>query len=110
MNFKSITKQAMPAVGVTAGVIAAKKVADLIPVGNDLTRNGIVVLAGLFLSGKKGIIGNVGLGMAASGIHSLAATYVPGIAGFDRPVFINGTPTASSSNDSGSEQGPGYQY
>jgi len=43
----------MPAVGVTAGVIAANKVSSLIPVGNDLVRNGAVVLLGLFLSSKK---------------------------------------------------------
>lgn len=96
----------MPAVGVTAGVIAANKVSGLIPVGNDLVRNGAVVLLGLFLSSKKGFVGSVGLGMAASGINNLVSTYVPGLNGFDQPVFLAGQSTPSSTG----EDNTGYTY
>lgn len=95
----------MPAVGVTAGVIAAGKVANFIPVGNDMVKNGIITVAGLFLSSKKGFIGSVGLGMAASGINSLVGS-LTGITGFDQPVFLagQGTPTSTGST------ADGYQY
>jgi len=107
MNFKNITTSVTPAAGVAVGAIAANKVSGLIPVGNDMVRNGAVVLVGLFLSGKKGFIGNVGLGMAASGISNLVSTYVPGITGFDTPVFVTGT-TDPGGEDGG--QPAGYAY
>lgn len=108
MNFKNITKQVAPVAGIAAGMVAAKKGASLIPVGNDLVKGGLVTVLGLVLTGQKGMVGNVGLGMAAQGILSLVGNFVPGITGIDT-VYIQGAPTGHSA-DTTTETAPGYSY
>jgi len=44
--------------------------------------------------------------MAASGINNLASTYVPGLNGFDQPVFLAGQSTPTSTG----EESSGYSY
>jgi hypothetical protein len=107
MNFKSITKQFVPVAAIAAGAIAAKKGAAFIPVGNDLVKGGIVTALGLILTGQKGMVSNIGLGMAAQGILTLAGNFVPGITG-PETVYIQG-PT-SSGNDASDNGAPGYNY
>jgi hypothetical protein len=108
MNLKNITKQITPVAGIAAGMIAAKKGASLIPVGNDLVKGGLVTVLGLVLTGQKGMVSSIGLGMAAQGILSLVGNFVPGITGMDT-VYIQGAPTGSQT-DSGADNAPGYSY
>ena len=106
MNFKSITKQFGPVAGIAVGAIAAKKGAAFIPVGNDLIKGGLVTVLGLVLTDQKGIVSNVGLGMAAQGILTLAGNFVPGITG-PETVYIQGSAGSSAADDTGA---PGYNY
>ncbi len=104
MNLKAITKSVLPAAAAGVGIIAARKVSDLIPVGNEYLRSGIVAAGGLFLASKKQpIVQGLGIGMAAQSIAQLVGSLVPGLtgvavpylAGTDYPGNGMGDPTAS---------------
>ena len=91
MNLKAISKSVLPAAAAGAGILAARKVADLIPVGNEYLRSGIVAAGGIFLATRKQpIIQGFGIGMAGQGIAQLIGSFVPGLTGVSMP-YLAGT-------------------
>lgn len=58
-----------------AGVVKSKVLATQKPIVQDAAP----VLLGLFLSGKKGIVGSIGKGMIANGVGSIISKNVPGL-------------------------------
>lgn len=82
---KGLKKQIMPAIGIAAGAVGGGFVTKFIPVQNDKIKAAAPLVLGLLLSGKKGIIGDVGRGMIASGAITLAQSF--GIGAIDYPVM-----------------------
>lgn len=91
MNFKNITKSVLPAAAAGVGIIAARKVQDLIPVGNEYIRAGIVAAGGIFLATRKQpVLQGFGVGMAGQGIAQLVVSFIPGLTGVSMP-YLAGT-------------------
>jgi len=79
---KKAMKSVKPAIGLVAGAVAAKVVANkVIPASlPSIARKAAPVVLGIVLMGMKGeFIKNIGAGMVASAGADLAAEYVPGI-------------------------------
>jgi hypothetical protein len=85
MKLGKITKNLQPTLVMAAGAIAGNYVQKMVPVGNDKVKAGAVLVAGLLLAGGKGMMGNLGSGIAIAGALNLAKSF--GIGGGD---FING--------------------
>lgn len=73
---KLIGKDTLPKVGgLAAGAIGANLLVSKIPMGNDKIKNGIGIVAGIFLSGQKGFMGNVGNGIIAQCAGNLGKSF-----------------------------------
>ena len=83
---KNLKKNVMPAVGLTVGAVGAGFVSKYVPIGNDKIKAAAPMLVGLFLMGKKGIIGDIGAGMIAGGGLKLAQSF--GIGAMDEVVDL----------------------
>jgi len=81
MKLGKITKNLQPTLVKAGGAIAGGMVQKLIPFGSDRVKSGVVLLGGLFLSGSKGVMGQLGEGMAIGGALKLANSF--GIGGGD---------------------------
>lgn len=81
MKLGKITKNLQPTLVKAGGAIVGSMAAKLIPFGNDKVKSGVVLLGGLLLSGSKGIVGQLGEGMAIGGALNLAKSF--GIGGGD---------------------------
>jgi len=94
MKLGKITKQITPTLVKAGGAIAGSYVTKLIPFGNEKVKSGVVMLAGLFMAGGKGITAQLGEGMAIGGALKLAQNFGIGggefITGMEDEVFING--------------------
>lgn len=64
------------------GVVLANKLSGLIPIENQLVKDIAPVVAGAFLAGQKGMIGNVGGGLIAGGVANSVENLVPGLGAF----------------------------
>lgn len=82
----NIKKQMPEVLGLSVGAIGASYVTKLVPVGNEKIKAALPLLAGIFLSGQKGMVGAVGKGMIAAGAQSLAKTF--GIGGVGPNTLI----------------------
>lgn len=111
----NIKKAAPQVLGLTVGNVAAGLASKMIPVQNNLVKNGIVLVGGILLMGQKGIISHVGAGMASQAGASLIREAVPAIGaledtingigddffieGADDDDDINGTDDVINGND-----------
>lgn len=85
MNFKSITKNAGPAVGVGLGQIGGAYVGKFIPTGNEKIKAAATFVLGLVMAGAKNkMVQHVGLGLAGSGVAGLGKSF--GIGGDDTMI------------------------
>lgn len=71
---RNIAKSLPSALGLGAGAVASGYVKKLLPVGNDIIKSLLPVVAGLVLSQQKGVMQSVGQGMIAGGLKDLAAS------------------------------------
>lgn len=85
MKLGKITKNLQPTLVMAAGAIAGNYAQKMIPLGNEKLKSGAVLIGGLLLAGGKGMMGNLGSGIAIAGALNLAKSF--GIGGGD---FING--------------------
>lgn len=74
-----IKKQAPNVIGLTVGNVAAGFASKLIPLDNAYLKNGIALVAGVMLMGQKGLLSNVGAGMASAAGANILRTAVPAI-------------------------------
>lgn len=92
MSKIKIKETGLKVVGLTAGAVVAG-FAQRIPVNIDSKfKSAAAILLGAVISGKKGILGDVGAGMIAKGGSDLVASF--GIGGFEG--IINGFPFVKS--------------
>lgn len=82
----NIKKQMPEVLGLAVGSIGAGYVGKIVPIGNEKIKAALPLLAGIFLSGQKGMIGSVGKGMIAAGAANLAKTF--GIGGVGPNTLI----------------------
>ncbi len=75
--------------GIVAGAVIGKKVAQLIPIQDDRIKNAVVLAAGLFFPRLlKGDMGKaIGNGMIAAGGSGLIGQLVPALGGVDTMEF-----------------------
>lgn len=97
MKLGKITKNLQPIAMKAAGAVAGSMAAKFIPFGNDRVKSGVITLVGLVLSTQKGTLGQIGEGVAISGVVKVAQSYgigggdsIDGIDGTDGQRFING--------------------
>ena len=94
----NIKKAAPQVLGLTVGNVAAGFATKMIPVQNNLVKNGIVLLGGVLLMGQKGMIASVGAGMASQAGAQMIREAVPAIGALedelngieDEDFFITG--------------------
>lgn len=110
--FNNVKKAAPQVLGLTVGNVAAGFVSKMIPVQNNLMKNGIVLLGGVLLMGQKGMLSSVGAGMASQAGGQLIRDAVPAIGaledelnGVDDDFYIEGT---EDLNGAASEDLNGY--
>ena len=104
-----IKETGMKVVGLTAGAVGAGYLQRVIPVDNAKIKSAVPILVGAFLSGKKGIIGEIGAGMIAKGGSDLVASFgiggdytflaQPGQENIINGIALNGTDDAVHSDD-----------
>lgn len=82
----NIKKAAPQVLGLTVGNVAAGFASKMIPVQNNLVKNGIVLVGGILLMGQKGIISHVGAGMASQAGASLIREAVPAIGALEDTI------------------------
>jgi hypothetical protein len=71
----NVQQKLTTAAGLGAGSIAANMVASKLPFGDDRIKSGVPIVLGLILADKKGILGDLGKGMAAAGVSKLASNF-----------------------------------
>ncbi len=71
----NVTQKLTTAAGLGAGSIAANMLASKLPFGDDRLNSAAPIVVGLFLADKKGIVGDLGKGMAAAGVSKLASNF-----------------------------------
>lgn len=81
----NIKKQLPVIAGLAAGGIATGYVNKLVPIENAKIKAGIPLVLGVLLSGQKGFMGNVGLGMITAGAVNLAGSF--GIGAVDETII-----------------------
>lgn len=91
----------MQVVGISAGSIGAGYLTSVVPIQNDKIKAALPLVAGFFLLGKKGIIGDVGAGMVAAGAQNLAKSFGIGaietpVQGDDEVTYLEGHPNEES--------------
>lgn len=94
MKLNKITKNLQPTLVKAAGAVAGSYASKLIPFGSDRVNAGVVLAAGLFLGSGKGVMAQVGEGMAIGGALKLAKSFGIGggdmITGIEDQRFISG--------------------
>lgn len=94
MKLGKITKNLQPTLVKAGGAIAGGMAKKIIPFGSDRVKDGVLLLAGLMLSGSKGVMGQLGEGVAIGRAMSLAQGFGIGggdfIGGIADSNFING--------------------
>ena len=94
MKLNKITKNLQPTLVRTGGAIAGSMAQKLIPFGNDKVKAAVVLAGGLLLSTGKGVLAQLGEGMAIAGGLNIAKSF--GIGGGD---MINGGDFIQGLND-----------
>jgi hypothetical protein len=82
----NVKKAAPQVLGLTVGNVAAGFASKMIPVQNNLVKNGIVLLGGVLLMGQKGLLSHVGAGMASQAGASMVREAVPAIGAFEDDI------------------------
>jgi hypothetical protein len=104
----NLKKQLPEIAGLVGGGVAGNILMNKLPFGNDKIRPAVVLGVGIFLSGRKDILGSVGKGMIVSGGNNLAKAFgigqlINGVGTTDRPVFVTGAEDTDRFDGSGSE-------
>lgn len=82
---KNVTKNLVPVLATGAGAVGANFLASKLPIADEKIQAGVLVLAGLLLSGKKGIVGSLATGIAVGGVVKLATSF--GLGALPDPIM-----------------------
>lgn len=102
----NLKKQLPEIAGLVGGGVAGNILINKLPFGNDKVKPAVVLGLGIFLSGRKDILGSVGKGMIVSGGNNLAKAFgignlITGVGSADQPVFIRGAEDGGYSSGNG---------
>jgi hypothetical protein len=75
----------MQVVGISAGAIGGGMIGKFVPIQNEKIKAALPLVAGFFLVGRKGIMGDLGAGLIAAGAVKLGQAF--GIGAMDYPVM-----------------------
>lgn len=92
---------AIDGISVGAGIFAAKKASELIPIQNPKVKSALIFAGGAVMAGQDGIIGKIGLGMAGTGAVQTLSSF--GIGG----PMLAGTKTMLAGGDLHAYNDPG---